>query len=185
VPTLPSGSGIQELDSSATSTTFGGLSPDVEYTFTVFAYNGLTNAAREGARLAAVNQDVTLILFEEFNHYRQIFTDGRPLPVDPQPAWFGYSIGRWEGDRLAVTTAGFNGRSWLDDTGHPHSEALKTTERFRRIDFGHMEMQVTIDDPQTYLEPFTVAIPFVLQPDTELIEDICENERDSAEIPGR
>jgi len=131
------------------------------------------------------NQDVTLILFEEFNHYRQIFTDGRPLPVDPQPAWFGYSIGRWEGDRLAVTTAGFNGRSWLDDTGHPHSEALKTTERFRRIDFGHMEMQVTIDDPQTYLEPFIVAIPFVLEPDTELIEDICENERDSAEIPGR
>ena len=131
------------------------------------------------------NQDVTLILFEEFNHFRQIFTDGRALPVDPQPAWFGYSIGRWERDGLVATTSGFNDRSWLDDTGHPHSEALKTTERFRRIDFGHMEMQVTIEDPQTYLEPFTVTIPFTLQADTELIEHICENERDSAEIPGK
>jgi hypothetical protein len=131
------------------------------------------------------NQDVALILFEEFNHYRQIFTDGRALPVDPQPAWFGYSVGRWDGDRFVVTTTGFNDRSWLDDTGHPHSEALTTTERFRRIDFGHMEMQVTIEDPPTYLEPFTVTIPFDLQPDTELIEHICENERDSAEIPGK
>jgi hypothetical protein len=131
------------------------------------------------------NQDLTLILFEEFNHYRQIFTDGRSLPVDPQPAWFGYSVGRWEGARFVVTTSGFNDRSWLDDTGHPHGEMLKTTERFRRIDFGHMEMQVTVEDPETYLEPFTVPMSFNLQPDTELIEDICENERDSAEIPGK
>jgi hypothetical protein len=131
------------------------------------------------------NQDLTLILFEEFNHFRQIFTDGRTLPVDPQPAWFGYSIGRWEGDRLMVTTAGFNDKSWLDDTGHPHSEALRTTERFRRIDFGHMEMQLTVEDAETYLEPFTLTVPFDLQPDTELIEHICENERDSAEIPAK
>jgi hypothetical protein len=127
------------------------------------------------------NQDLTLILFEEFNHYRQIFTDGRPLPETRQPAWFGYSIGQWEGDRFVVTTTGFNDRSWLDDTGHPHSEALKTIERFRRVDFGHMEMQVTIEDPQTYLEPFTVTVRFNLQPDSELIEDICENNRDSTE----
>jgi hypothetical protein len=84
-----------------------------------------------------------------------------------------------------VTTTGFNDRSWLDDTGHPHSEALKTTERFRRLDFGHMEMQVTIEDLQTYLEPFTITVPFNLQPDSELIEDICENNRDSTEIPGK
>ena len=122
---------------------------------------------------------VTLILFEEFNHYRQIFTDGRPLPETSQPAWFGYSIGRWDGDSFVVSTAGFNDRSWLDDTGHPHSEAMKTTERFRRLDFGHMEMRVTIEDPETYLEPFTVTVPFNLQPDSELIEDICENNREA------
>jgi hypothetical protein len=131
------------------------------------------------------NQDITVILFEEFNHYRQIFTDGRPLPEISQPAWFGYSIGRWDGDRFVVTTTGFNDRSWLDDTGHPHSEAMKTTERFRRLDFGHMEMQVTIEDAQTYFEPFTVTVPFVLQADSELIEDICENNRDLAEIPAK
>ena len=131
------------------------------------------------------NADLTLILFEEFNHFRQIFTDGRPLPEARQPAWFGYSVGRWEGDRFVVTTTGFNDRSWLDDTGHPHSEAMKTTERFRRDDFGHMQMQVTIEDPQTYLQPFTVTIPFSLQPDSELIEDICENNRDSADNAGK
>jgi hypothetical protein len=126
--------------------------------------------------------DETVLLFEEFNHFRQIFTDGRALPVEPQPAWWGYSVGRWDGNTFVVTTAGFNDRSWLDDTGHPHSEALKTTERFRRIDFGHMEMQVTIEDAQTYLAPFTMTVRFELQPDTELLENICENEKDSEHI---
>ena len=129
--------------------------------------------------------DETILLFEEFNQFRQIFTDGRALPVDPQPAWWGYSIGRWDGTVFVAQTAGFNDRTWLDDTGHPHSEAMKTTERFRRVDFGHMEMQVTIEDPQTYLEPFTADVRFTLQPDTELLENICENERDSAHIVGK
>ena len=129
--------------------------------------------------------DETIILFEEFNHFRQIFTDGRALPVNPQPAWWGYSIGRWDGDVFVVTTSGFNDQTWLDDTGHPHSAAMKTTERFRRIDFGHMEMQVTIDDPQTYVAPFTATVRLDLQPDTELLEDICENERDTAHIVGK
>ena len=129
--------------------------------------------------------DETIFLFDEFNHFRQVFTDGRTLPVDPQPAWWGYSIGRWDGNVFVVTTGGFNDRSWLDDTGHPHSEAMKTTERFRRIDFGHMEMQVTIDDSQTYLAPFTATVRFDLQPDTELLENICENERDSEHIVGK
>jgi hypothetical protein len=128
------------------------------------------------------NPDETIILFEEFNHFRQIFTDGRALPVDPQPAWWGYSVGRWDGSTFVVTTSGFNDRSWLDDTGHPHSEALKTTERFRRIDFGHMEMQVTIEDAQIYLAPFTATVRLDLQPDTELLENICENEKDSEHI---
>ena len=131
------------------------------------------------------NPDLTLILYEEFNHFRQVHTDGRMLPVDPQPAWLGYSIGKWDRNVFVVETAGFNDRSWLDDTGHPHSEAMKTTERFTRIDFGHMDMQVTIDDPQTYIEPFTATVHFTLQPDTELLEGICDNEKDSDHIVGK
>ena len=83
---------------------------------------------------------VTILLFEEFHKYRQIHTDGRQLPVDfGQPAWYGYSIGRWEGDTFVVETGGFKEGSWLDNSGHPHTEALRTTERFRRVDFGHLE----------------------------------------------
>jgi hypothetical protein len=78
---------------------------------------------------------VTVILFEAYNHYRQIFTDGRPLPVGPQPAWLGYSVGKWEGNAFVVDTNGLNDYTWLDDGGHPHSEALHVTERFTRRDF--------------------------------------------------
>ena len=125
---------------------------------------------------------LTLILYEEFARFRQVFTDGRAFPADMQPAWFGYSIGRWDDDVFVVETRGFNDRTWLDDTGHPHSDEMKTTERFRRIDFGHMELQVTIDDPVHYTRPFTATIPFDLLPDTELIEDVCDNERDSERV---
>ena len=82
---------------------------------------------------------VTVVLFEEFHKYRQIHTDGRQLPVDPDPAWYGYSIGRWESETFVVETAGFKEGSWLDNDGHPHTEALRTTERFRRTDFGSMD----------------------------------------------
>jgi len=126
------------------------------------------------------------ILYEVFNHFRQIFTDGRPLPKVTVPAWMGYSVGKWTGDTLAVDTIGFNDQSWLDDGGHPHSDALRTTERFRRLDFGHMEMQITIDDPKTYTKPWSVTIPFNLQPDTELMEMICEeNEKDAPHMVGK
>jgi hypothetical protein len=122
---------------------------------------------------------VTLILYEEFNHYRQVFTDGRPHPADRNPAWFGYSIGKWEGDTFVVDTVGFNDRSWLDDHGHPHTDALHTTERFRRPDFGHMELRLTIDDPKAYTAPWSATVHFRLLPDTDLIESICENEKDA------
>jgi hypothetical protein len=125
---------------------------------------------------------VTLLLYEEFNHDRQIFTDGRPFPADPQPAWFGYSVGTWEGDTFVVETKGFNDQTWLDDSGHPHTEAMRTTERFRRKDFGHMDLIVTIDDPKAYTKPWSVSIPLQLLPDTELAEDVCDNERDSLHI---
>lgn len=131
------------------------------------------------------NGRLTLILLEEFNHYRQIFTDGRMFPLDPQPTWFGYSIGRWEGAAFVVETAGFNDLSWLDDAGLPHSEALRTTERFTRKDFGHLQVGITFSDPKSYSRPWSVNLPFDLQTDTELIEQLCENERDSARLVGK
>ena len=122
---------------------------------------------------------VVVLVFEEFHVYRQIFTDGRQLPVDPDPAWFGYSVGRWEGDTLVVETAGFKEGSWLDNRGHPHTEALRTTERFHRVDFGSLELTVTINDPKAYAEPWTSRkMNLVLRPDTELLEHLCENNRD-------
>jgi hypothetical protein len=128
---------------------------------------------------------VTVILFEAYNHYRQIFTDGRPLPVDPQPAWLGYSVGKWDGNTLVVNTNGLNDQTWLDDGGYPHSEALKVTERFTRRDFGHMDIQITIDDPEAYTKPWTVTIPKLLMPDTDLIEWMCENEKDLDHLVGK
>jgi hypothetical protein len=111
--------------------------------------------------------------------YRQIQTDGRKLPVDPEPAWYGFSIGHWAGDTFAVETAGFREGSWLDNSGHPHSDALRTIERFHRVNFGHMELDVTIDDPKNYTRTWNSAkMHFTLQPDTELLEHFCENNRD-------
>jgi hypothetical protein len=129
---------------------------------------------------------LTAILFESQGRYRQIFTDGRMLPKDPQPTWLGYSVGRWEGDTLVVETIGFNDQSWLDARGHPHTDALHVTERFRRLDFGHMELRATIDDPKAYAKPWTVTIPIELVPDTELLEQVCnENEKDLKHLVGK
>src|SRR5713101_507442 len=101
------------------------------------------------------------------------------MPVDPDPTWYGYSIGRWEGETFVVETAGFKEGSWLDNSGHPHTDALRTTERFRRLNFGHMEVDVTIDDPKAYSRPWkSDTMRFTLQPDTELLEHLCENNRD-------
>jgi len=122
-----------------------------------------------------------VMLHEQDFTFRQIYTDGRPLPVEPQPAWLGYSIGKWNGDTLVVETAGFNDKGWLDAIGHTHSEALRVEERFRRRDFGHMEMQITIDDPKTFTKPFTIKVNQLLVPDSDVLETVCsENERDRA-----
>ena len=130
---------------------------------------------------------VVVILYESTYMFRQIFLDGRPLPKDPQPTWMGYSVGRWEGDTLVVDTTGFHDKPWLDgDKGHPQSDALRVTERFRRIDFGRLEIQVTIDDPKAYTKPFTVKQGMHLLPDTELLENICnENKRDAQHLVGK
>ena len=128
---------------------------------------------------------VTAVLYEYDTIFRQIFTDGRGLPENPNPTWMGYSVGRWDGDTLVVTTTGYNDRSALDLAGHPHSEALRLTERYHRRDIGHMELQVTFDDPEAYTRPWTVPIQFDLMPDGELIEYVCENERDKSHLVGK
>jgi len=118
-------------------------------------------------------------LYEEFTKYRQIHTDGRPLPVDPNPTWYGYSVGRWDGATFVVESAGFKEGSWLTNQGHPHTDALRTTERFTRMTFGYMEIVVTVDDPKAYSRPWTSEpIRMFLMPDTELLEHLCENNRD-------
>jgi hypothetical protein len=121
---------------------------------------------------------IVVMLYEAIHSYRQIFTDGRSLPKDPSPAWFGYSVGRWDGDVFVVESAGFNDNVWLDNAGNPATESLRVTERFIRRDFGHMDIEVTVDDPKAYTRPWTVTQPLVYQPDDELIEYICdENNR--------
>ena len=126
----------------------------------------------------------TAILYESGTRFRQVLTDGRPLPQEIDwPAWQGFSIGRWEKDTFVITTGGFNGKAWLDQAGHPGSEAMTITERFRRRDFGHMDMEMIVDDRKMYTRPWSISAEFILQADTELLEFICEeNERDSAAI---
>ena len=125
------------------------------------------------------------VLYEAYNHYRQIFLDGRPLPKPTQPSYLGYSVGRWEGETLVVETTGFNDVGWLDDGGHPQTEALHVTERFRRRDFGHMDLQLTIDDPKAYTKPWGPTLRLNFQPDDELMESICENEKDVPHMVGK
>ncbi|HLI84329.1 MAG TPA: hypothetical protein VKV17_10450 [Bryobacteraceae bacterium] len=122
-----------------------------------------------------------VMLYERDTTYRQVYTDGRKLPDDPQPTWLGYAVGKWQGDSLVVDSIGFNNRGWLDARGHTHSEALHLTERFHRLNFGEMELQLTIDDPQTYTKPFTIALKQHLLADSDLLESFCaENEKDAS-----
>jgi hypothetical protein len=121
----------------------------------------------------------TMILYEVGNLHRQVFTDGRALPKEFDfPAFLGYSVGRWEDDTFVVETAGFNSRTILDTAGHPHSEALRITERFRRRDFGHLDWEMTFDDPRMYTKPFTIKVPYGLLADADIYESFCENEKD-------
>jgi hypothetical protein len=126
-----------------------------------------------------------VILFENME-YRQIFLDGRDLPKDPNPTFMGYSVGRWDGDTLVVESNGFNERTWLDFGGHPHTESLRITERWRRADLGHMDVQVAFVDPKAYKRSWTVPVRVNLRPDTDLLEYVCnENQRDAAHLVGR
>ena len=128
----------------------------------------------------AIHNPTLMVLLYEINAmYRQIFIDGRPMPKDPNPAWNGYSVGHWEGDTLVVQTEGFRDDLWIDTWGSPMSSAGKMTEKFRRLNFGSMDIEVTVDDPKVYTKPFTVTLKESLEPDTELIDEFCtEGEKD-------
>jgi len=126
---------------------------------------------------------LTMILYEVGNLHRQVFTDGRTLPREFDfPAFLGYSAGHWEGQTFVVETAGFNDKTTLDGAGHPHSEALRVTERFHRRDFGHLDWEMTFDDPQMYTRPFTIKVPYELLADADIFELFCENEKDRVHL---
>jgi hypothetical protein len=127
-----------------------------------------------------------VMLYEVETTFRQIFTDGRKLPADPSPAWQGYSVGRWEGEMLVIETAGFNESGWLDARGTGHSADMRVEERFRRRDYGHLDLTITITDPRTFTRPITFSVVEQLLPDTDLFEHYClENEKDDRHFPGR
>ena len=129
---------------------------------------------------------VIAIIYEANSGLRQIFTDGRPLPKDAEPWWYGYSVGKWDGDALVVESTNFRDLGWLDVEGSPLTESGKIIERFRRPDYGHLEIEVTIDDPKAYTKPWTVKVYQRILPDTELIEFVCqENERDAKHLSGK
>lgn len=122
-----------------------------------------------------------VMLTENGDPARQIYTDGRSLPADPQPTWTGYSTGKWQGDTLAIETTGFTEESWLDGAGHPRGETMRVRENYHRRDFGHMDLEITMDDPKYYTRPFSFKTQLNLIPDSDSIEYVCaENEKDRA-----
>ena len=137
-----------------------------------------------GAFKILTTPGVTALLYESLVGmiFRQVFTDGRALPAVDEPTWLGYSVGRWDGDTLVVDSTGFKDGGWLDTLkGRPSSDALRVTERFRRTDFGHMDLVVTIADPKAYLKPWTITAPLHLLPDTELLEVFCDGHEHTME----
>ena len=129
---------------------------------------GMMKIIQTPAMVVILNPDLT---------YRQIFLDGRKLEDAPNPSWMGYSVGHWDGDTLVVESNGYNDRSWLDTGGHPHSEALRITERYRRSNFSSLDLEVTYTDPAVYKRPWTIAVRAKLAADTEMIEYVCNEER--------
>jgi hypothetical protein len=124
-----------------------------------------------------------VILQEAGFNFRQVYLDGRKPPSDALPLWFGYSVGKWEGDTLVVDTTGFNDKTVLDAFGNPHSDSLHLTERYHRRDYGHMDVQLTVDDPKIYTKPFTVKYTDLLLPDSDILEYVCEeNEKDARHL---
>jgi hypothetical protein len=135
--------------------------------------------------LKIVQTPSLIVILGERLAYRQVFMDGRELPSDPNPDFMGYSVGHWEGDTLVIVTAGYNDRTWLFQ-GLPHTESLRTVERFHRKDFGHLEITETFDDPKAFARPWTVQAPGNLIPDSDLLENVCnENNKDIPHLVGK
>jgi hypothetical protein len=126
-----------------------------------------------------------VILFERDTAYRQIFIDGRPLPVDPQPSFNGYSTGKWDGDTLVVTTNGLRDGTWLDTAGTPLTAAARLTERFRRPNFGTLEIDITVDDPKAYTKPWSIHVTQAIAADTDLLEYVCLENQDISHLVGK
>jgi len=139
----------------------------------------------EAARTKIVQTPTLILVLHEDLAYRQIFLDGRKLPKVSNPAFMGFSVGHWEGEELVVDSEGFNEASWLDFGGHPHSDALHITERYRRVDFGHIQRRIAITDPKVFSKPITISSDLDLVPDTELLEYVCtETPRERYELTG-
>jgi len=129
--------------------------------------------------------DTVVILDEYMIQFRQIFLDGRPLPRDPEPIFKGYSIGKWDGETLVVETIGLKDNAWLDLRGHPLTDQARITERIRRVDYGHLQVDITVNDPKAYTQPWTRTVKLSLTPNTELLEYICnENEKSTPHMVG-
>jgi hypothetical protein len=141
--------------------------------------------AAGGNMVKVVQTPGLIVVLSEDLEYRQIFTDGRELPKDPNPAWMGYSVGHWEGDTLVVESLGYNERTWLED-GYPHTENLRITERIKRSDFGHLTIESSWSDPTLYEKQWTTKVNALLTPDTELLEYVCaENNKDPVHLVGK
>jgi hypothetical protein len=129
---------------------------------------------------------LVMIFEDDIPSHRTVYLDGRPRPNDPNPTWMGHSIGHWESDTLVVDTMGFNDKSWLDPQGHPHTEKLHVTERIRRPDLGHLEIEFTIEDAAAYAKPWIIKRVADLDPDDEIGEYVCtEGERDVVHMVGK
>ena len=129
---------------------------------------------------------LVMIFEDDIPSHRTVYLDGRQHPKDPNPSWMGHSVGQWEGDALVVDTVGFNDKSWLDAQGHPHTEKLHVTERLRRPDLGHLEIEFTIEDPGTYAKPWIIKRVADLDPNDEIGEYVCtEGERDVVHMVGK
>jgi hypothetical protein len=140
------------------------------------------------ALLRKIVQTPGLVVFltERNASYRQVFTDGRALPEDPNPSWNGYSTGHWEGDTLVVETIGFQDKQWLDRAGSPLTSAAKMTEKFHRPNYGTLEIELTVNDPEAYTKPWTISLKHSIVLNTELLDYIClENEKDASHLVGK
>jgi hypothetical protein len=126
-----------------------------------------------------------IFLDERWTNFRVIHTDGRPLPVDPQPSWLGYSTAKWDGDTLVVETNGLKDDTYLDYIGSTLTSSGKMTERFRRINYGNLEIEITIDDPKAYTKPWSFTVKQAIQLNTDLLEGFCENEKDLTHLVGK